>query len=146
MADSPESLVYRQMEGTGAAQIFGREGNPMRAVMQRQADIGRKRAIQAEEAKLAKEKRDKKMWDLINVDPEKAFEPFNKQVKDAADSHRQKIADYFEKGGNPDDATFQRVVKKGWDDVNDLARRSNYIKDTLAATQEAIKKDPFLKQ
>jgi hypothetical protein len=143
---TPESSVYRRVEGTGAAQIFGREGNPMGAFYRRKGDIERKKAIAAEQAKLDKEKRDKKMWDMINVDPEKAFQPFNQQVIDAADKHRARIVDYFEKGGNPEDPTFQRMAKKGWNEVNDLATRANYIKNTIDETQKVIKENPYLQQ
>lgn len=141
---APETLVYRGAEGTGAAQIFGREGNPMRAYMVRKGDIERKRAIAAEEARLQKEKRDKKLWELINVSPESGFEPFNKQIIDAADTHRGKITQYLENGGNPDDPSFQRWVKRGWDEVNDKARRSNYIKGQIQETRDLIQKNPYL--
>jgi hypothetical protein len=143
--ETPESIVYRGMEGTGQAQIFGREGNPMRAYYMRKADIQRKQAVAAEEAKLLQEKRDKKMWEMINVEPERAYEPFNKQLIDATDSHRKKVLEALEK--NPslaEDQNFQRSVKRGWDEVNDLARRSNYIKQELEATRKEIEKNPYL--
>lgn len=141
-----ENTVFRGMEGTGAAQIFGREGNPMRAYQQRKGDVERKRAFQAEQGRLAKEQRDKKMWEMVNVDPEATFQPFNRQVMEAADGHRKKIVSYFENGGNPNDPAFQMASKKGWDEVNDLARRSNYIKKTIEETQAVIEKNPFLQK
>ncbi|MGC3945365.1 MAG: hypothetical protein QM762_12765 [Chryseolinea sp.] len=144
MAETPEGLVYRGREGTGAAQVFGTEGNPMAAFFRRRQDIQRQRALQAEQDKLAKDKRDKKMWELINVSPEKAYAPFNDQVLDAAKSHRAKVAGYLERGGDPDDPQFQLSVKQGWDEINDLAHRSNYVKDVLQQTKDTIEKNPYL--
>ena len=142
MADTPESLVYRGREGTGVAQIFGTEGNPMRAYQQRKQNIERIRAIEAEQNALAKKDRDKKMWEMINVSPDKAFAPFNKQVLDRVTAHRAKIAQDFEQGRNPED--IQVYAKNGWDEINDIALRTNYIKDVITETNNVLEKNPYL--
>lgn len=144
MADTPESLVHRGREGTGFAQVFGREGNPMAAFYKRKQDIDRKAVIQAEQDRLARDKRDKRLWELTNVDPDKAFAPFNQQVLDAAKTHRQKVADYLNAGGNPEDPNFLLSNKQGWDQVNDIALRTNYVKDVLTQTKDTIEKNPYL--
>jgi hypothetical protein len=142
--ETPESLVYRGREGTGFAQVFGREGNPMQAFKQRKADIEYKRALAAEQARLAKEKRDKDLWALINVDPDKAYEPFDRQIRDEANQHRQNIASMLDKTGGLVNDQLRLFAKKGWDDINTKAAKSQYIKNTLAETKEAIQKDPYL--
>lgn len=141
---TPESLVYRGREGTGLAQVFGREGDPMGAYKQRKAEIEYKRAVEAEKAKLAKEKRDKDLWALINVDPDKAFEPFQKQVADSANKLRENITKEVElTGGNITDQ-IRLKAKRGWDEVNTLAAKTHFVKNTLSETKAAIEKDPYL--
>ncbi|MEJ7644271.1 MAG: hypothetical protein WKF87_06730 [Chryseolinea sp.] len=142
--DTPESLVYRGREGTGAAQIFGREGNPMGAYKARKNEVAQKRAQQAEAEKLDKQKRDKQLWEAININPDKAYQPFNDQVKEAANNVRSQVVKYNDAGGNLDDLNFKLQQKKGWDEVNDLAGKSNYIKSTIDETQKLIKDNPYL--
>ncbi|HEY8971523.1 MAG TPA: hypothetical protein VIM64_20615, partial [Puia sp.] len=117
MAETPESLVYRGREGTGAAQIFGREGNPLRAFRERKADIDNKRRMQAEQARLQREQRDKDLWELTNVNPDKAFEPFDSEVKKAAEAHRKEIYNKIMEAGGATPAV-KLFAKNGWDKVN----------------------------
>jgi len=144
--EAPESVVHRGIEGTGEAQIFGAPGNPMRAYYNRKQDAAYNQAYQAQLAKLDKEKRDKAMWDVINVEPEKAFEPFDQQVHDAAKEHRDNMVRFIEKGANPEDPKFKMYAKNGWDKVNALARKSNYLKQVITDTQKVIKENPYLRQ
>ena len=142
--DTPESLVYRGQEGTGAAQIFGREGDPFKAIQIRKADQERRAAIDEAKKERARQERNKKMMDLIMVDPDKTFQPFNDQVLSAAEKHRAAVVDYFEKGGNPDDPKFLSWNKKGWGEVNDKAARGKYIENEIKQTMEQIKASPYL--
>jgi len=141
--DTPESIVYQGREGTGLAQVFGQPGDPLGQFQHNEAVKQRKAAEAAAAARQAKAERDKKQWNLMNVDPEKAYAPFNQQVLDAADQHRKMIGEYFEKGGDPDDPAFQRTVKAGWDAVNHKARQSNYVKDTIDETMKGIQANPY---
>jgi len=141
----PQSLVYQGREATGTAQIFGREGNPFNAVRSRMADIEKKKAIEAEKAKLAKQERDKKMFEVISVSPEKTFHPFNQQVLNAAQEHRNRVMEYYSSGGT-DNPQFQAWNKTQWEKVNDLARKGVYIQEKINATMEEIKKNPYLDQ
>ncbi len=139
-------LVYRGREGTGAAQIFGQPGNPMGVYYKRRGEEQQREAIAAEQARLAKEQRNKKMWDILNVEPEKAFYPFDDQVREAMVKHRAKFASYLDSGGDPDDLNFKNEVKNSLDEVNALARKSNHIKDVITKTQDSIEKSPYLQQ
>jgi hypothetical protein len=141
--ETPQSTVYLGREGTGAAQVFGREGNPMAVVHQRIANVERKEALEAERKRLAKQQRDTKMFEILNVSPEKTFEPFNKQVLDLAQQHREKVVEYFNSGGtvNPN---FTSWNTKEWDRINDSARKGMYIQKKIGETMEEIKKNPYL--
>jgi len=143
--ETPESTVYRGVEGSGAAQIFGRPGNPMQAYLYRKNDIARREAIQYERDKLLKQQRDKKTWDILNVEPEAAWEPFNQQVISASNVVRKQTAD--ELAARPwlvEDQNWIAANKKRWDDVNAIARRSQYIKKEIDATRQTIKDAPYL--
>jgi hypothetical protein len=134
------------MEGTGEAQVFGRSGNPMQAYMNRQANFERQAAIKAAIEKAEKEKRDKKTWEMMNVDPEAAWEPFNQQVMDATQKHRARVAsDLASRPYLMDDPAWQAGVQKGWDEVNGLARRSQYIKKEIEGARAYIDKNPYLR-
>jgi hypothetical protein len=142
MADTPGSVVFQGREGTGLAQVFGRAGDPLQAYYSSKA---KKEALEAQTAaaqQQAKQVRDKEMWNLMNVDPEKAYAPFNQQVIDAADELRGKIATYFEQGGEPNEQ-FKRQIKAGWDQVNHKARQSNHVKETIDNTMKSIEANPY---
>lgn len=112
----------------------------------RKADVQRREAIAAEQAKLQKAERDKKSWELINVEPEAAYQPFNRQVIDAANVVRKQTAD--ELTMNPalaENARYRAEVKRRWENVNELSRRSNYIKAELQGTRDYIAKAPYLR-
>lgn len=141
---TPGNTVALGREGTGVAQIFGREGNPMDAFRQRKAEVERKNLLQAERVRLQKEKRDKDMLTAMAVDPEKTFQPFNDQVMSAAKSHTDRIENYFNAGGSSN-PSFQTWNKQEWAKVNDMARRGNYIKDVIAQTEKRIDDNPYLK-
>jgi hypothetical protein len=143
---TPESLVFNRREGTGAAQIFGTPGNPARALMLRQQDAAQRARQRAAEEKLAKEKRDQKMFEIMAVSPEKTFQPFDEQVRKEADTHRAKVVDYFNKGGNPDNAGFQNWNNSQWDRINSVARKGTYIEKKIKDTMDLITKDPYLRQ
>lgn len=145
MAETPESSVFLGREGTGAAQVFGREGDPFRGLLRRRQDDARMAQIRAVQEQKAKEARDKKTWELINVDPEKAWAPFNQQVVDQAGQLRQSIMQQLEQ--NPslaNDPGFQMKVKQGWNQVNDAAVQSNYVKDKIDQVRQVIKDNPYL--
>ena len=141
MADSPGSVVHGGREGSGLAQVFD-TGNPLQTFYHAEANKAAKAQQEAAARKLAKDARDKEMWNLMNVDPEKAYAPFNQQVIDAADELRGGIADYFEKGGEPTEQ-FKRQVKAGWDAVNHKARQSNHVKETIDQTMKSIQANPY---
>lgn len=140
----PESTVYLGREGTGQAQIFGREGNPFRAIMHRQEVKAAQEAAARVAAANAKKERDKKMFELLDVNPEETFQPFNQQVLDAAKAHRSKIIGYFDKGGDPTDVNFLLSNKQGWDQVNNIARKGKYVKDKISEVRDIIKNDPYM--
>lgn len=145
MAITPQNTVYQGREGTGQAQIFGREGNPFGAVRARMLDIDRRQAIQAEKDRLMKADRDKKLIEAMNVDPEKTYAPFNQQVLEAANAHRQRVTDYFNNGGDPNNVNFSAWNKKQWNQINDLARRGTYIQDIVRGVEADVDKNPYLK-
>ena len=144
MADTPESSVYRGREGTGLAQVFGQAPDPLAMYYKLQKDQQQQEAIAAEQQRLQKEKRDKTLWDLVNVNPDKAFAPMNKEMIGMVKGHRDKMYNYVANGGDPDDYGFKIGVKNGWDEINDFAARSNHIKDVIKETSEMIKDDPYL--
>jgi hypothetical protein len=144
MATTPENTVFLRREGTGAAQVFGRAGDPMNAFRERQAQVERRKLIQDEYVRAQKQQRDKEMLEAMDVDPEKTFQPFQKQVLDAADAHRKRTAQYFNSGGTKS-PTFEAWNKKEWDKVNNIARTGNYIQKAVGDLTEVIKSNPYLK-
>lgn len=141
-----EELVYGKREGSGAAQIFGRAGDPAGALMLRKRDVQQRAAQEEARRAAAKQERDQKMMEMIAVSPEKTFQPFEDQVRGVADQHRQKIVDYFNSGGDPANPSFQQWNKSEWDKINGVARKGTFIQDKIKATMDLITKDPYLKQ
>jgi hypothetical protein len=142
---TPESVVYNKREGSGAAQIFGQPGQPVRALMLRKQDALQRQRVAEAEAKLAKDKRDQKMFEILAVSPEKTFQPFDDQVRNVATEHRKKVEGYFNAGGDPNNPSFQSWNKGEWDRINGLARKGIYIQDKIKATMDTIKQNPYLK-
>lgn len=140
-----ESSVHRGIEGTGEAIVYGQPGNPMRAFLARKQSVEREQAIKAQQEQIAREARNKKMTDILAVDPEKAFEPFDNQVMDAMKGYRSKVQDFFAKGGNPDTPSFKVWNQNEQDKVNNIARRSQFLKQVITSTQDDINKNPYLK-
>lgn len=141
-----EELVYGKQEGSGAAQIFGRPGDPARALLLRKQDAQQRARQEEARRALAKQQRDQAMMEMIAVSPEKTFQPFEEQVRQAADQHREKIVQYFNQGGDPNNVGFQQWNKSEWDKINGVARKGAYIQDKIKSTMDLITKDPYLKQ
>lgn len=144
MAITPENTVYQGREGTGEAQIFGREGNPLQAVRTRMAQLQQRKDIEYERNRLAKAQRDKEMYEALSVQPEKTFQPFNDQVQKAANEQWTKTADYFNKGGTRN-ADFDAWNKQQWGKINSMARRGTYIQDAIGKVTKEIDDNPYLK-
>lgn len=140
-----ESSVHRGVEGTGEAIVYGQPGNPMRAFLARKQSVEREQAIKAHQEQIAREARNKKMTDILAVQPEKAFEPFDNQVMDAMKSYRNKVQDFFAKGGDPESPSFKTWNENEKDKVNNIARRSQFLKQVITSTQDEINKNPYLK-
>lgn len=116
----------------------------MDAFRERQAQVEKKKLIAAEQARLQTNQRDKEMLEAMQVDPEKTFQPFEKQVMGAADTHRKRVAEYFNSGGS-NNPTFQQWNKKEWEKVNSVARTGNYIQDAVGKLTKTIEDNPYLK-
>lgn len=142
--DTPESSVFLRREGTGAAQIFGHPYDVVRALDQDEAGRQRKQAIQMAYAAKQKADRDKKIKDLLLTNPEKTFEPFNQQVLTLADDHRKSVEKLLNDGVQHDDIKLDIYNKKGWDQVNDVARRGNFIKGVVDSKRKEIDSNPYL--
>lgn len=141
---TPESAVYRGQEGTGLAQIFGTEGNPLRPIMAMVANKQRKEAMEEERKRQAKGERDKRVFEMMNVDPEKTFEPFNQQLLKKAADHRRAVGQLLNNPNIDDrDPRVMDFVKDGWGQVNDYARRGMFIKERLGETLQQIKDNPY---
>lgn len=136
--DTPESLVFRGHEGSGAAQVFGHPYDVVGMYRQGEAEKRRRADIQAAMQYQQRQARDKKIGDLLLTNPEKTFEPFNKQIIGDAEQHRQSLVKMFDEGVNPDSAAFKAYNTKKWEDINDKARRGNFIKSQIALKRQEI--------
>lgn len=142
--NTPEGSVFLGREGTGAAQIFG---NPYDVVGQFARNKAHREAVDLALARQNQASRDKRINDLLLTNPEKTFEPFNKEVINAAEKHRSESVDMFNKGMNPvNNPGFEAWNKKQWDEINDLARRGNFIKDQVTLKRNEVAKNPYLDQ
>lgn len=140
----PESTVYLRREGTGDAQIFGAPANAL-AALQNLGNIRmQQQARQSEFARMEKERRDQKMAELIERDPEKTFQPFNDQLLNAAKTHRQSVIDRINRGDNWESPEFKAWNKGEWSKLDDIARRGNWVKDEITIMRDLVKKDPYL--
>lgn len=140
----PESTVYQRREGTGEAQIFGAPANAL-AALQNLGNIRmQQQARQSEFARMEKQRRDQKMAELIERDPEKTFQPFNDQLLNAAKTHRQSVIDRINRGDNWESPEFKAWNKGEWDRLDDIARRGNWVKDEITIMRDLVKKDPYL--
>lgn len=140
---TPESLVYFGQEGSGAARIFGREGNPFRAIQMRKQQKATEDAIKAAQQQKAKENLDKKVFDLITKSPDKTYQPFNPQILEAANKHRNTIQALADKG--MDERQLTNFAIQGWDEVNDQASQGKYVQEKLNGALETVKANPYLK-
>ncbi len=143
MADTPESLVYSGQEGTGAARIFGREGNPFKALMAKKQQAQQEEALKAAQAAKQREAVDKKVFDLITKSPEKTYQPFNDQILGLANRHRDNIQQLADKG--LDERKLTNYAIQGWDEVNSQARQGVFVQDKLNAALQTVSGNPYLK-
>lgn len=144
MADTPESEVFLKREGTGSAQILGGPTNVLGELHNLQANRARREQVAVEYAKQEKAARDKRMMELLEREPEATFEPFNQEVLGAVAAHRKSVNDYMDKGGNVNSSQFNTWNANKWNQLNDMARRGNWIKDEITKTRDLIKADPNL--
>jgi len=141
--NTASNLVFRGAEGTGAAQIFGREGNPLKALAQVKAN----EANQATLLQKRKEARDKKMADLAEWAPDERWAPFDEQVRTMAEDLMGWEVEQIQAGADTSDVGFTRQVKSLQNKANLVASKSNHMKtvfdDVRKTYTEGDKKDYF---
>ena len=102
MAETSASKVFRGVEGSGAAQIFGSASNPINALMKVNQSEARRRATE----QAAKQKRDEQIAELGKWNPDARWEPFDEQVRGMSAKLLEWETDQLEKGVDPNDYQF----------------------------------------
>jgi hypothetical protein len=145
MAETPEGLVYRGREGTGAAQIFGQPGQALRMYSNVRASQAKADAAKTAAQAKAKEERDKQLIQLLDQRPDKAFEPFNQEVIKAAEAHRNNIVAMASKGADLASGQLRSYNSSQWDKINGIAAATNSVKEALGEIDKIVSIDPYYK-
>ena len=124
MAETADSTVFGRREGSGAAQILGDYINPLKVLMTQEAS---KKAEEAAKA-TAKAERDKRFSELMDWAPDQRWDPFDRQVRDAAKNVLSFQSGAYSQGINPDDPKFRMQLRGLQDQANLVASKSNYLK------------------
>ncbi len=144
MAEAPGTVFHGRV-GTGAAQVLGAPGDPVGAY---RGHLHRQEAmrIMGERQKVEqKRNREQAFKEILAEDPEATWQPFNQQVVDAYESKiRQPTINAYESGIDPNSFAFRTRLDKAFDEVNAIARKGNYIKETVNAALKNLKDNDLL--
>lgn len=134
--DNASNLVYRGFDGTGAATVLGKAGDPIKALMMRQ------QGQRAQEAgkQAAKAARDKQMAELSEWAPDARWEPFDNQIRKRSRDLLAWEMDMHEQGADLGGADFLEKQRMFRDEINLLASKSNFLKDQYDEIKEVYSK------
>lgn len=101
--------------------------------------------IRQQRAQQSRAARDKQIGELLKWKPEKAWEPFNSQVRSQAQQLRNWTIDQINAGVDPNNPQFQKMLGENQNAILDIVDRSNWLKDQFTSATNQIKNNPYLK-
>ena len=139
------STVYPGRVGTGGAQVLGAPGDPLGAYKDLMKEQQAREIAKQKADEEAKKRRDERTKEIYATEPESTWEPFNAQVNSAFDQKiREETRNAIKNGEDIFSPDFQAKIDRNMDEVNAIARRGNYIKDTVDSAIKAIQDDDYL--
>ena len=102
--------------------------------------------LEAEVKRVAREKRDKEVWELQNVNPDKAWEPHNKEIHNQVKGLRSEVTEMaMLSPDGPISNEKKGYIKDRWDEINLQAAKSMHYKELYHKAQKDIESNPFQK-
>lgn len=141
MDNVANSTVYQGREGTGAAQILGDSINPLLLMQQKKANDQRQQAIRQKQEAEAKAARDKRWSELFEWNPDARWEPFDRQIKDATRDMMDWQVQAAKGGIDPDSVEFRNQLRQRQDQINLIASKSNYLKQSYDEIKKTFSED-----
>ena len=135
------SNVFQRREGTGAAQILGNSVNPLMLMQQKKANYAQMAAARQKAEGEAKAARDKRWSELFAWNPDARWEPFDRQVRDATREMMDWQVQAAKSGVDPDSVDFRNQLRQRQDQINMIASKSNYLKQSYDEIHKTFSED-----
>jgi hypothetical protein len=150
MATNPASLVHQGVAGTGAAVVLGRDGDPLKAYLQKQQNKSLAEAEDAKRRAKQKEEQEKQAIKDLDWNPDKYWERFNEPISQDVRSLREFTMDARNQGtvGTDD---YARKRANMISNIEASVNNANYAKERfnsvvqLASSSNEYKKEELMK-